>query len=569
MTPPRKRADHPKPTPATVRELYAHAFSCAYPDCNEWLYRPDPGSAKPILNSRVAHIHARSPEGPRWLPGMTPEENRSAENLLLLCIPHSYEIDEHAARFPAKTLQEWRNTQLQKFLTHRQAWTLDDDQTSEVARESFGSPSITAPVLTSVVRAAERLAVRALATRAGPAAAAAEWRATRERTQSSFFAWDDQGNLLYPEPSRIDTDRHRATIKHALAAAHAELSPLSEDVLAEIAAARHVSVRSDPWCLWLTTATEELLAAASVWPWVPPFEDDERLTDAAADVRRASSALAAALRGETPEPVPPAPAPTPDTAPASDDAAKMLDRHLELLDRARPWARVKTRPYEAALRAELAEATEVVAAVPPVLGTAAFGLDATAALAAAVARNATDDEVRALIDEDRGRRPLVVAAELLVEMWRVMKDQDRGELASLAQAGFVELLRTYDWAAEGAWTGNEVCGARIFNAWSHFVSVDAPKRSLSDALDSASDLLDHVVLGCAPWVQHESILDGSTTWERSYRTLPQWFPTESVAGAATLQYPHVSATSSPYDDSAADGVPEVEHLLGHILRLAE
>jgi hypothetical protein len=59
-----------------------------------------------VLNSRVPHIHARRSGGPRWKPGLTAEENRAAENLLVMCIPHSYEIDEHKEQFPAELLQE-------------------------------------------------------------------------------------------------------------------------------------------------------------------------------------------------------------------------------------------------------------------------------------------------------------------------------------------------------------------------------------------------------------------------------------------------------------------------------
>jgi len=367
----------------------------------------------------------------------------------------------------------------------------------------------------------------------------------------------------------VDRERHEAAVVDALNAVRAEVGPLSEDVLAEVATARHVSPRNGPWCDWLARATEELVAAASTWPWRPPFEDDGRLGDAASDVRSAAEALAAALRGENPHPPPAAPTPAIDATSAADSAAAdALARHNELLERARPWGRVKTRPYDAALRAELVKAAEEAAAVPPVWATSAFGLDATAGLAAVVARNATDNQVAALIEEDRSHRPLVVAAALLVELWRVMEDQGRNELAGQARDGFVEEVTGHNWASENDWAGNDVCGTRIFNPWWFFVSADAPKHALSVALDAAPERLDDVVLGCAGWVQRESSQDGSLTLARSYRELSPWFPTDSVVRAAAIRYPHVTATTSSYDDGAVDGTPEVEHLLGHILRMA-
>jgi hypothetical protein len=562
-----EEVEHPKPTLATIRELYAHAFACAHPGCGEWLYRQEPGSAKPVLNSRVAHIHARKPRGPRWQRGMSAADNRSAENLLLLCIPHSYEVDGDEDRFPAEMLQEWRVAQRQEVLDSRQAWTIDEDQASDVSRESFGSPTVAAPVLASVVRAAERLVIRAISTRSEPAAVAAAWRAARERTRSSFVAWDDEGNRVYAEPSRGERERHEAAVLNALHAVRAQVGPLSEDLLAEVATARYVSPRTGLWCDWLVRATEELMAAASVWNWTPPFEDDDRLGYAADEVRRASEALAAALRGENPN-LPPAVSTPAVGGPSADDraSADALTRHDELLERARPWARVKTRPYDIAMRAELVKAADEAATVPPVLATLAFGLDATAGLAAAVARNGTDEEVAALIELDRSHRPLVVAAALLVELWRVMEDQGRNALADRVRDAFVEEMTRHDWASEDGWAGNKVCGPR--NPWWHFVSPDAPKDALSAALNAAPERLDDVVLGCAGWVQRESSSDGSVSFARSYRELLPWFPTNAVVRAAAMRYPHVTATTSTYDDGAVDGMPEIEHLLRHILRMA-
>lgn len=84
---------YPLPTPSTIRQLYGCAFRCAHPECSRPLYKLSDDTGDRVLNSRVAHIHARRQGGPRWLD--TPaDENRAFDNLILLCIEHSYEIDE-------------------------------------------------------------------------------------------------------------------------------------------------------------------------------------------------------------------------------------------------------------------------------------------------------------------------------------------------------------------------------------------------------------------------------------------------------------------------------------------
>lgn len=46
--------EHPYPNDATIKELYACAFRCAYPSCSKPLYRLNNDTGDRILNSRVA-----------------------------------------------------------------------------------------------------------------------------------------------------------------------------------------------------------------------------------------------------------------------------------------------------------------------------------------------------------------------------------------------------------------------------------------------------------------------------------------------------------------------------------
>lgn len=561
---------HPRPTETTIRELYGHAFSCAFEGCNEWLYKQVPGSARPVLNSRAAHIHARSPRGPRWLPGMSSAENRDHENLLLMCISHSYEIDSDETRFPADLLQEWREAQLQEYLDVRNAWTLNDDQVEEVSRLSFDFTTIAAPVITGIVEAAERAVQRAESTRTGPAVAAANWREVRARTHGMMLGRDSEtGERIYAEPSRVEQGRHKALILEQLESVRTELRPLIEDVQAKTATARHTNPATGQWCDWVTRAAEEIFAAASTWPWKPPYEDDNRLDKAATDLRAATTALAAALRGEAPFPAPEHPTP-PGPDPAAVAFFEARDRHLDLLERGRAHAYVEANPFDRDLRTEVSEAVGEVSLVPPIWSWTEYRIDTAARVAAALTKNATDSQVTAVIDEDRRQRPLAAAAALLSELWRAMADTGRDSLADEARDALLAELHANDWSTASGWVENTTNGVFMFQYWAHWRTPDDPKTALADALSAAPERLDDVILGCAQWMEQRPSFDepGLVSAVRTYLELPSWFPTEAVVATAATRYPQIRPATSAHDAGGHAKATTVESLLAHILRLA-
>jgi hypothetical protein len=98
-----------------VKQLYGTASMCAHPTCDEPLLRWIEGFDTPVLNSRIAHIHAASPLGARFDKAMTDEDRRAFDNLVLLCLPHAEEVDLKAlaGRYPIETLRHWKLVQLQ------------------------------------------------------------------------------------------------------------------------------------------------------------------------------------------------------------------------------------------------------------------------------------------------------------------------------------------------------------------------------------------------------------------------------------------------------------------------
>lgn len=130
--------EHPEPTPATAKFLYGTAYRCGHPTCRRPLYRVDEQTGDRTLNSRICHIHARREKGPRWSPDQSPDDNRSAKNLLLMCLEHASAIDDPAlaAAFPAELLAGWKAKQLQEYDELQQSWSLSAEMAEDVIKAS-------------------------------------------------------------------------------------------------------------------------------------------------------------------------------------------------------------------------------------------------------------------------------------------------------------------------------------------------------------------------------------------------------------------------------------------------
>jgi hypothetical protein len=136
--------EHPPPTEATVKYLYAHAFRCAYEGCQRPLYRQDEQTGTKTLNSRVCHINARREGGPRWDPDQSVDDNRSEQNLVLMCVEHAGTIDQPAtlSAYSAERLRQWKAKQFNAHDKLKQGWTIDTDMAREVIRASFSNAEI-------------------------------------------------------------------------------------------------------------------------------------------------------------------------------------------------------------------------------------------------------------------------------------------------------------------------------------------------------------------------------------------------------------------------------------------
>lgn len=536
--------EYPNVTAATIKQLYGTAIRCGHPACAKPLFRVHDETGERILNSRVTHIHARRRGGPRWIP-MDPEENRSHRNLFLACLEHADEVDNAALvdRYPADLLRDWKRQQIEEYEQTQRSWPLTDVEAREMAAATAAGPDMAAAALVGVARAISRFISRARDARELAAREIALWRRTFESARRRFLAWDSEtGERIYAEPASIETERHRHAVRAALEAASAELAPLADEVKAELAAIRAVSVDLRPWCEAIDRSIGFAFEAATTWPAPPPFEDSREFEDSLAGLQRAADALSARWRGEdvSQPTLPPAHAEV-----QADEGPTPLHEHQVLLESARRYSRVRTLPYDGPLAIKVFDATEFAATIPPVPSLWPYALAATAGLVADIARNADDNEFRQLIDSYLGV-PAVRGVYVARHLQKVAKDETRTALEDCAGVSVRGILDSIAWADPAAWHAAEAYAGDLLAVDAATSSPEHTLERLKSALDSNPAILLPLIRGCAEWIEHRDSGDWRLLgYSRRYSAFPAWFPTGAVVSAIRQELPHVTPVEEP------------------------
>jgi len=549
---------HPDPTVATVKRLYASAFRCAKPECSRPLYRVDENTGDLILNSRIAHIHARSPGGPRWIE-MSSEDNRNISNLVLLCIEHSHEVDDFPDNYPADMLRQWKKSQFDEHQLINRGWPLTDSEAGQALGASFQTlDHHHAGAILEVVRAAERVLLTARDARRGPAVQAVAWRAAKDRAHTSV-GWDHNGNTIYAELSALETRQCREALEQALAQACEMLAPVVSDLKIELAAALASRPSIEPWVSWVSNAAENVVAASGAWPNTPELDDNDHFESTLDNLSAAKNALTATWRGEQAQVPPPE-----QEIEVPEVERDLMNEHLDLLERARPYARVAHLPYNEGLRAELVQAASVAASIPPVVSALTRGLDATCLLAVAVSANAGDDILTSLVEEDAKRRPLSVAFFMLAETVRTSKRLDRPVVQQHAEAAFLALWEGVDWSDLDSWETNDLNLRTALSIAAWVTSPLAVEERLANAIRQNPNVLLALVVACVEWVEeHDSSTGELLGLRRRYRTIPPWFPVNAIVeGAGTIAQVTVDSFGETAEDSP-------ESLLSQVLWIVE
>jgi hypothetical protein len=558
------------PSPGTIKRLYGTAFRCAEPSCTKPLYRVSDETGEWILNSRVAHIKARSEGGPRWDPAMSEEDNRDAANLLPLCEAHAFEIDATPEHYPVELLHTWKRSQLDECRELGKSWPLNKGEAREVASHSF-DPHQTAVAhisATSVVAVAREVGIMietGRLSRRGPLSAAQAWQRARVRSSRSFPVYDRDGEPLPIEPPFTETRKFHANLDEALKTAVDELIPIATQLAAELHAVRAADARLAPWCQWVRNATEDVLIAAGQWPGRPPVADDEMWEQSLSELLRASDALAATWRGE-PAAQPPA-SPEDEPAEKTDEEQAEGEAHRLLLDSARPWARVTHRPFDPELYERLVEATRTVLFLPSLPSLLTVGLSATARLAAHVARNADDDTYRDLIDQAAANEPLARSTALLRSLMTIANQTQRPELESEALSQAQKLLRAETWRSASVWGENGPHSLTLLHWTAEASSTEALQEKLITALEGDPELTDFMLPAMAQWSEHRHSQDPRvvTGASRRIETLPTWFPLGPAVELIRRRLPNVAPGDEDTSETYAD---EIEQLASQVLWIA-
>jgi hypothetical protein len=501
---------------------------------------------------------------------MRENANRSVDNLLPLCEEHAFEIDATPDHFSANLLREWKDAQLAEYLELGKSWPLTDAEAAEVAAESFdyhkvGRATAAAASVLSVARLAGLLVETGRFQRRGPQEAASAWQAMREQVNRSSPVFDLDGERLIVEPPRHQNEQYRASLETALADAVTALEPIATQLIAELHAVSAADQRLVPWCDWVEVAVHNALDAAGQWPGPPNSDSDDVWADSLMGLQRASKALTARWRGEAaPEPPPPPPT-TPE--PAETAEQRSVREHRELLEAARPWARVPHRPYDAELYARLVDAARTVVPLPDIPSLLATGLDSTARLAGKVARNADDSTFRDLIARAAGQQPLVVAVASLRGLMFAARDAEKGALEAEANAAATELLTTQTWQDVEIWDDNRPHIRKLLGWTASVTSNETVQTTLLTAITDYPQLLSSVLLGMTQWVEHRDVNAIGTITGVSFQIdeLPPWFPTDAFVAATRESRPNVQAADV---DQSARYADDVDRLAAQVLWLA-
>ncbi|MEH0111274.1 hypothetical protein V6N00_16290 [Tersicoccus sp. MR15.9] len=452
---------------------------------------------------------------------MTAEKNRGPDNLVILCIEHSYEIDEKPDMFPAEMLRRWKAAQIAEYDKILRSWSISDDEATEALIASEAFETLRAPSTLELVRRVEALRLLAERTRSDARRWARRWQQLRERTHNSSSMWDEDGNTIYLEPSESEVRPIREGIQAALEAAINDLGPAADAARVELAAIRVTSAQISPWCDDLNGAIIALMDTAGSWAGGSNPTLDTAFDQTLENLQRSVNELVRASRGEDVE----RPASPSIVEPPS--VTDPLAQHRTLLDEARPFSRVTHRLYDPDLRERIAEATLTASEIPPTVHFLAISLDVTAALAAAVARNATKEEKLELMNRDRQRLPICAATALLQQAAR--GDSEGNFLAVAASESLRRLWWDTDWSSETSWVGNDVNGQSMMWAFANAMSDSELRMRLGQVLENSPQLLTQLVVSCAGWVEE---LDSSTwqlkQFERRYSEIPPWLPIEEI-----------------------------------------
>ena len=95
---------------AATKEALARrvGLHCSNPACWRITSGPADDPNRAVSTGVAAHITAASPDGPRYDPGLTPEQRGGIDNGIWLCQNHAHLVDHDEERYTVALLREWK-----------------------------------------------------------------------------------------------------------------------------------------------------------------------------------------------------------------------------------------------------------------------------------------------------------------------------------------------------------------------------------------------------------------------------------------------------------------------------
>lgn len=537
--------EHPLPTTATVKRMYATAFRCGHSKCKKPLYRMSDVTGDLTLNSTVAHIHARREGGPRWEPGMTADANRSEANLILLCLEHSREVDDLPDDYPADDMRSWKLSVRAEYDKFHKRWDLNDDQVAEVFAASFevrkfARTTVESESLTETQRLGGTVIEGVKTARRPVQAIAAAWVQLCKKYTLELRAWDENGELIQVYPPGIERQKFEREMVTALTDAQTALEPRVHSLVAELRALRSTNVELGVWCDWVEREARDILLQGSRAALdAAPSVDTDGLSNAL-------DALAAAWRGDTAAEPPHQPDPT--LHPEPDPAVEARTAHRAVVAEAAPWNRVASREYDAELYDRIIGQLPYAALLPGTFSNLGLGLTDVAGSASAVARNADTPTFRARIEQAAQLEPLASAVALLNNLGTVAGESGRNDLQALAEELQNTRLTGETWSDPKMWDDNSLQIRPLLNMTSAASSEDHVRELVRASIVSVAPVTFLVAL--ADWRESIDLFDTGVSGmpTPTIKTIPVWLPLDAARALVSSSWPDLSAVDLNRDD---------------------
>lgn len=539
----------PDPSATVAKQLFGTAAKCGRPTCNEILYRMENG--RPALNCRIAHIRASAPNGPRADPLMSCAEVNAFDNLLLLCPYDAALVDDHWEDYPVEVLADWKRQQIDQAAFFGVARPPTDDEISQLIVESRQHDAVARAASVDLARTVRRLRSEAERTRTEPEQILRERQQAERQLNRGFLAFDPEtGERSQARLSRDEERRFTGRILEALSRTRGPVEAAADAVLADAAGlAAAARPRTPDARSWVERSVAEVVRLASEW--------NDELSSALDRLDEAASALIDTPAGRTTY----VPAPPEPPEPQEPSALELFfERCREVHERAGCHARVDHLPFDAALHIEVLVLAPDCALVPAGLTLIEFGSDHNAALAAAILKNANDEQFARAVDAAAALQPEAAAAQHLRHLHFLASERGWSERLALVHAALdglstrvIERIGTHEF-----WERNVEHGSFILQCCEATVGADSVTSALGRALADPT-LLEPMLVALSETVEERD----TSTMEflgirRRYSEprgpiegLPRFIPVAAICAAIEQRWPSGPSARGPETERLA------------------